>query len=97
MKVLILPMRNGNKIEDTGIFVGYALVLILPMRNGNTGPYLVLNKTYIPLLSTYEEWKQAMVHGTYQRKNSVLILPMRNGNTEKNIEEIFTKKFLSYL
>ncbi len=58
--VLILPMRNGNKILS---FMQYSreIVLILPMRNGN----LLFLSFYILLFycsyPTYEEWKPDML------------------------------------
>ena len=44
-KVLILPMRNGNKaIQDK--FQVQSLVLILPMRNGNFYPLFQSMKSF---------------------------------------------------
>ena len=35
LTVLILPMRNGNKMAEKLVIPGELPVLILPMRNGN--------------------------------------------------------------
>jgi len=59
--VLILPMRNGNRIHISK-FYRKIIVLILPMRNGNTYEELAVT---IPEIAssypTYEEWKHLLL------------------------------------
>ena len=56
ISVLILPMRNGNKLLELSMN-SMITVLILPMRNGNTNQttsnITIKNGSY----PTYEEWK----------------------------------------
>ena len=51
-KVLILPMRNGNAV-DNGYGETKRTVLILPMRNGNKSLILIKPRSYIVTFLSY--------------------------------------------
>ena len=79
IKVLTVPMRNGNACEYDREFDTFNFVLTVPMRNGNQ----ILCFVGLPVLwrsyRTYEEWKHrsAIASSTVRL---VLTVPMRNGN-----------------
>ena len=76
--VLILPMRNGNKILRLA-WETFLWVLILPMRNGNLNKFSIFKNKELGSYPTYEEWKPSFARCSISLI-SVLILPMRNGN-----------------
>ena len=71
MKVLILPMRNGNSRKGLSIYVE-CNVLILPMRNGNKKLLMLLCLSFHRSYPTYEEWKLGC------KVNSFLPSPIRS-------------------
>ena len=97
-KVLILPMRNGNDLENLRRII-QEVVLILPMRNGNFiqyNPYLAERERFVLILP--------MRNGNIKRSDimkiieEVLILPMRNGNISTICSPyVSSVMFLSYL
>ena len=96
--VLILPMRNGNDLENLRRII-QEVVLILPMRNGNFiqyNPYLAERERFVLILP--------MRNGNIKRSDimkiieEVLILPMRNGNISTICSPyVSSVMFLSYL
>ncbi len=89
--VLILPMRNGNKV--------WSYQVLLNSRSYPTyeeWKHISLIKKGLSFASsypTYEEWKHFTLNVLYQ-SFSVLILPMRNGNNELRIEVAKQKEVL---
>ncbi len=81
IRVLTVPMRNGNKILITRMKTSKQSVLTVPMRNGN-----ILNTiTKIFALGEFLPYLWGMEtphsHGSLATTIKVLTVPMRNGNT----------------
>ena len=94
MKVLTVPMRNGNLLQLLECLRNHQ-VLTVPMRNGNYGE--ASGTIYgIGSYRTYEEWKHA--NGMITPKAClVLTVPMRNGNKVNGNDAKMNAWFLPYL
>ena len=77
--VLILPMRNGNRALNCGIYnsISCSYPTYEEWKQGLEWRAIDKNKSSYP---TYEEWKQAIWFCIFWADSFVLILPMRNGN-----------------